>query len=582
MSRTAKSLLWLEGRESRHFGWDDSYGSGRNASGVRVDSSTALQSTVILACARVLAESVAALPLHLYKRTNNGGKECAREHPLYSILHLAPNDWQTSFEFREQAMLHLCLHGNFYCEIKSGSVGAVSSLVPLHPSRMKVERIENGRLRYKYREQTGSETVYTQDEIMHIRWMSDDGVNGMVPIELAKDAIGLARACELHGASFFGNGARPGVILRTDQDLPVEAAERLRDNWERMHRGVNRSNRTAVLSGGLTPVELGGNNQESQFLESRRFQVEECCRLFKVPPHMIGDLSRSSFSNIEQQSIDFVQHTLLPWLRRFESAYTRDLIVDDAIYFAEFDTRGLLRGDAAARSSYYNTLWNLGVASINEIRSWENLNPIEGGDARFVQLNMQTLPGSEPEQDEPLLLEGSPIDSSPEVTPPDEPQLSDTSLNGAQITGLLEILTQLNSGIITKAAAEAIIVAAFPTISPDAVKQMIGQGAGELPEPTIKELQRKARRHNRRMKEAAAAEWTRVRVPTLKEIYKRAAGAFNDADGGVLDELAQARVDAFLLLSSGDGDADSKLLVDNDLLHRSHPDRNKSGRDGEV
>jgi HK97 family phage portal protein len=383
-------ILWLPTNESRHFNWDDGYAPSRNPSGVRINQETALQSTVVLACARVLAESVAGLPLFLLRRLADGGKQIAREHPLYTILHDAPNSWQTSFEWREQAMLHLCLHGNAYSEIRPGAAGAVTELWPLHPSRMKVERIENGRLRYKYREESGAETVYTQDQIMHLRWLSDDGVNGMVPIELARDAIGLARACEIHGAAFFGNGARPGVVLSTDNTISAEAAEMLRNNWERMHRGAERSNRTAVLMGGLKPVELGGNNQEAQFLEARRFQVEEICRLYRMPPHLVGDLTRSSFSNIEQQSIDFVQHTLLPWLRRFETAIARDLITDSA-YFAEFDTRGLLRGDAAARASYYQTLWNLGVASINEIRKWENLDPVDGGDTRFVQLNMQTL-----------------------------------------------------------------------------------------------------------------------------------------------------------------------------------------------
>lgn len=382
-------ILWLPGEE-RHFGWNDGYTSKSNPSGVRVDPESALRSTVVLACARVLAESVAGLPFHLLRHLENGEKKIAREHPLYRILHDAPNSWQTSFEWREQAMLHLCLYGNAYSEIRPGAAGAVTELWPLHPSRMKVERIENGRLRYKYREENGTETAYTQDQIMHLRWLSDDGVNGMVPVELARDAIGLARACEIHGAAFFGNGARPGVVLSTDNTLSAEAAEMLRNNWERMHRGAERSNKTAVLTGGLKPIEMGGNNQEAQFLEARRFQVEEVCRLYRMPPHLVGDLTRSSFSNIEQQSIDFVQHTLLPWLRRFETAVARDLITDPT-YFAEFDTRGLLRGDASARSAYYQTLWNLGVASINEIRRWENLDPVEGGDTRFVQLNMQTL-----------------------------------------------------------------------------------------------------------------------------------------------------------------------------------------------
>ena len=403
-----QKILWLPASEARHFNWDDGGGSigSRNPSGVRVDPETALRSTVVLACARVLAESIAGLPLQLLRRLPDRGKEIAREHPLYRILHDAPNSWQTSFEWREQSMLHLCLWGNAYSEIRPGAAGAVTELWPLHPSRMKVERIENGRLRYKYREESGSETVYNQDQIMHLRWLSDDGVNGMVPVELARDAIGLARACEIHGAAFFGNGARPGVVLSTDNTLSAEAAEQLRNNWERMHRGAANSSRTAVLTGGLKPVELGGNNQEAQFLEARRFQVEEVCRLYRCPPHLVGDLTRSSFSNIEQQSIDFVQHTLLPWLRRFETSIVRDLISDPQ-YFAEFDTRGLLRGDAAARASYYQTLWNLGVASINEIRRWENLDPVDGGDTRFVQLNMQTLdqanaggvmPEPEPEQ----------------------------------------------------------------------------------------------------------------------------------------------------------------------------------------
>ncbi len=415
-------ILWLPPQERRHWDYMDGFSGRSNPSGVRVTPDTSLRSTTVLACVRVLAESVASLPLQLYRRTADGGKEIARRHPLYRILHVAPNAWQTSFEWREQQMLHLCTYGQSFSEIRAGARGAVTELITLHPSRMKVERLENGRLRYKYREDANTETVYTQDQIMHLRWLSDDGVNGMVPTDLARDAIGLARACEIHGASYFGNGARPGVVLETDQTLPAEAASALRDNWERMHLGPNRAHRTAVLMGGLKAHELGGNNQESQFLESRRFQVEEICRLFRVPPHLVGDLTRSSFSNIEQQSIDFVQHTLLPWLRRFELAFSRDLITDDS-YFAEFDTRGLLRGDAQARASYYNTLWNLGVASVNEIRSWENMNPIEGGDVRFVQLNMQTLDqaiaaGEQPDEEQPQ-------EPPPQQDQPEEPTLED-------------------------------------------------------------------------------------------------------------------------------------------------------------
>jgi HK97 family phage portal protein len=491
MIANAHRILWLPGEDARN--WDYESGgwasSNRNPSGVKVDAETALRSTVVLACIRVLSTSVAGLPLHLYRRLPGGGKEIAREHPLYRILHTQPNSWQTSFEWREQMMLHLLATGAAFDE-KVYAGGQISEIVPLHPSRMKTDQIENGRLRYTYREASGTSTVYTQDAIMSVRGMSDDGVNGMSMIELARDAIGLARACEIHGATFFGNGARPGVILSTDQMLSPEAAENTRNQWERAHRGPDRSNRTAVLQGGLKVNELGGNNQESQFLEARRFQVEEVCRIWGIPPHLVGDLSRSSYSNIEQQSLDYVQNGLMPWLRRIESAIARDLLDDDE-YFAEFDTRGALRADAAGRATYYNTLWNLGVASVNEIRSWENMNPVEGGDTRFVQLNMTTLDkaAAEPEVPAPVVEEivvdevapaPEPASEAPAVEAEEGPQIADVSLNGAQVSSLLEIVAQYNAGLLNEQGAKAIIAAAFPGIPASTVNAII---AGTNTEP---------------------------------------------------------------------------------------------------
>ena len=465
-------ILWLPTGDvdSRHWDFESGTagGSNRNPSGVRVDPETALRSTVVLACVRVLATSVAGLPLHLYRRQPDGGKSIAREHPLYRVLHTSPNGWQTSFEFREQLMLHLCLHGNAYVEIRAGSAGFASELLPLHPSRMKVERIENGRLRYKYREDTGGETVYTQDQISHIRWLSDDGVQGMVPVELARDAIGLARACEIHGASFFGNGARPGVVLTSENMIDAETARSLRDNWERVHRGSDRAFKTAVLTGGLKPVELGGNNQESQFLETRRFAVEEICRIYGCPPHLVGDLTRSSFSNIEQQSLDYLQNTLLGWLRRFESAFARDLITDPNV-FAEFDVRGLLRGDAAARASYYQTLWNLGVASINEIRGWENLDPVTGGDTRFVQLNMTTL-------------ERAVADPGPVATVAEEIPVEAVPADAPTVLGVLD---QFRQGGITVLGAKALLQAAFPATPEVMIDAILAGVVVKHPEPAV-------------------------------------------------------------------------------------------------
>jgi HK97 family phage portal protein len=509
-------ILWLPGEDSRN--WDYESGSwassNRNPSGVKVDAETALRSTVVLACIRVLSTSVAGLPFHLYRRLPGGGKEIAREHPLYKLLHTQPNSWQTSFEWREQMMLHLLSHG-FALDEKVYSGGAITEIVPLHPSRVKTEQLENNRLRYTYREASGSSTVYTQDAVMSVRGMSDDGVNGMSTIELARDAIGLARACEIHGATYFGNGARPGVILSTDQMLSPEAAENTRNQWERAHRGPDRSHRTAVLQGGLKVNELGGNNQESQFLEARRFQVEEVCRLFGVPPHLVGDLTRSSFSNIEQQSLDFLTNGLMPYLRRIESSIARDLLEGDDEYFAEFDTRGVLRADAAGRGSYYNTLWNLGVLSVNEIRSLENLNPVESGDVRFVQLNMTTLDkaAATPEPMPATVVEEivveetapapEPVADAAPVEAEEGPQIADVSLNGAQVSSLLEIVAQYNAGLLNEQGAKAIIAAAFPGIPASTIDAIIAgtstapvamPGEAPAPEPEDPALEEASRR----------------------------------------------------------------------------------------
>ncbi|MBT6458272.1 MAG: phage portal protein, partial [Planctomycetaceae bacterium] len=314
----AASLLWLPEQEREHLeekrSWQgfnlDPSRSQRNPSGIRITPDTALQSTTVLACVRVLGESVASLPCNLYRKTKDGGKELATEHPLFDVLNTAPNSWQTAYEFFEQMMLHVTLHGNAYSYVKSGKKGFATELIPLHPTRVQCERLENGRLRYTYTQERGKQVVYSQDKIVHLRWLSDDGVTGMVPVQLSQDAIALSRACEIHGSAFFGNGAMPGICLETDQVLDQSSATALRENWERMHRSSNNAFRTAVLMGGLKAHELGSSNSDSQFLETRRMQVEEICRIFRCPPHLVGDLSRSSFSNIEQQSIDFLQHTL--------------------------------------------------------------------------------------------------------------------------------------------------------------------------------------------------------------------------------------------------------------------------------
>lgn len=403
----------------------DWYPDNRTPAGVRVTPEVALQCSAFLACVRVISESVASLPLHLFERLGSGDRVRAENSPLYRLLHMQPNGWQTAFEFREQMTALYLMYGQSFAEIIGNSrVGSVAELRPLHPANMVVERLENGALRYRYREPGGNgrETIYRQDQILHLRFLSLDGINGLMPTTICRDAIGLARALEQHGSSYFGNGARPGVVLESDNPIPVDAAEKLREAWERMHRGADRAFRTAVLPNGVKAKELSGSNEAAQYLETRQYQVIEICRAFRVPPHMIQDLTRSTFSNIEVQGTEFVQHCLLPHLKRWEAAISRDLIADDDRYFAEHNVNGLLRGDSAAQSAFVTAMLDRGVYDIDEARAYLGMAPLpEGaGRLRLVPLNMQTVEvaaagPAEPAAPEPMVnieAEGSPADDT--------------------------------------------------------------------------------------------------------------------------------------------------------------------------
>lgn len=416
MSETAATDFRMH--ELRGIDWGEMGGS-RTPSGIRVNADTSMACSAYTACIRVISDSVSSLPLHLYERLAAGGKRRATEHPIYRLLHQQPNPWQTAQEFRDW-MTGLYLHyGASYAEIRAGARGPVSELWPLHSSRMEVERLSDGRLRYIYREPDGRVTTYRQEQIFALRFTTDDGIHPIPTFRIFQNAIGLAQALEAHGSMYFGNGARPGIVLESDNPVPVEAAERLRESWERMHRGPDRAHRTAVLPAGVKAHELSGSNEAAQFLETRQYQVIEICRAFRVPPHMIQDLTRSTYSNIEVQGTEFVQHCLLPHLKRWEAAISRDLIEDDETYFAEHNVSGLLRGDHASRSAYYVSAIQNGWMSINEVREMENLNPLGAeGDAHFIQLNMTTLdkaaePALEPAPAPPVVeAEDSPKDDA--------------------------------------------------------------------------------------------------------------------------------------------------------------------------
>lgn len=361
----------------------------KSASGQVVTCDSSMRVAAVYACVRVIAESVASLPLRVYERLPSGGKTLARGLNLYRLLHDQPNDWQTSFEFREMMQGHLCLRGNAYAQIVMGGMGDPVALLPLHPDRMKVERLVNGRLRYSYTpEGETTPTVYMQDEIFHLRGLAFDGILGISPIRAAAEAIGLTMATEQFGAAFFGRAARPSGVIQVPNKLSEPAYKNLKETWEGYsQRG---SHKPAILEQGATWQQLSVNNDESQFLETRKYQISEIARLFRVPPHMIGDLDRATFSNVEQQSIDFVTHCIRPWCVRWEQAILRDLIAEDEKFFAEFLLDGLLRGDAASRSQALQTQFLNGALSIDEWREIENRNPLaEGhGQQHFVPLNI--------------------------------------------------------------------------------------------------------------------------------------------------------------------------------------------------
>ena len=361
-------------------------------SGVDVDEETALKISAVYACVKVISETIASLPLNLLKELTNGDSEKAKQHTLYSVLKDVPNSEMSSFTFREMLMTNLLLWGNAYALIKRNKLGEIIELYPLKSKNMIVERdAVTNHIKYIYTNNKGITKTYTPKQVLHIPAFTFDGVLGVSPITYAREAMGLALATEEFGARFFGNGARPGGVL--EHPGTVKDPAKLRDSWNKVYQGTANSHRVAVLEEGMKYHEIGMSPEDSQFLQTRSFQLTEICRIFRVPPHMIGDLSRSTFSNIEHQSIDFVVHTIRPWLVRWEQAIARSLLTEEerTIYYAKFNVDGLMRGDFNTRMSGYAIARQNGWMSANEIRALEDMNripPEQGGDLYLLNGNM--------------------------------------------------------------------------------------------------------------------------------------------------------------------------------------------------
>jgi len=339
---------------------------------------------------RVIAETIASLPLHIFKSTETGSEK-ATEHSLYHILHDEPNWEMTSFILRETMLTHLLLWGNSYSQIIRTGRNQIDSLYPLLPDHMEVDRDSKGKLTYTYT--TGEGKIYrlAAEEVLHIPGLGFDGVVGYSPIALEKNAIGLGLAAEEYGSKFFSNGARPSGILTHPNT--VKEPKRLRDSWNAAYGGSVNSGRVAILEEGMKFETISMPNNEAQFLETRKFQVSEICRIFRVPPHLVGDLEHATFSNIEHQSISFAVHTIRPWLVRIEQAINRSLFSEKEKprFYAQFNIDGLMRGAYKERMEGYAIARQNGWMSANDIRELENMNPIpdsEGGNTYLVNGNM--------------------------------------------------------------------------------------------------------------------------------------------------------------------------------------------------
>ena len=362
---------------------------GTANSGERVDEKSAMQIATVYACVRLLAESVACLPLHLYQLDGEDGKLKAKDHPLYKILYRQANPEMTSFSFWEVMMTHLLLWGNAYAQIVRDGKNGILGLYPLLPENVEMDRENGGELYYIYHAytdevpgETNKDILFRREEVLHIPGMGFNGLVGFSPIAMMKNALGTTLAVEKYGSSFFRNGAQPSGVL--EHPGVLKNPEKIRENWSTVYGGANNAHKVAVLEEGMHYKPISLPPEDSQFLSTREFGVEEICRIFRVPPHMVQDLKRSTYNNIEHQSIDFVVHTLAPWLTRIEQAIIKDLLLEEeqAQYFPKFNVDGLLRGDYKSRMEGYAIGFANGFLSPNDIRRLENMDPIpeeEGG-----------------------------------------------------------------------------------------------------------------------------------------------------------------------------------------------------------
>ena len=379
-------------------------GGRRTRSGMDVNRVTAMQATAVWACVQAISQDIAKVPAQLKRRLPSGDTEVVLDAPLARLLR-KPNTWQTWNEYVQFQLVNRLLSGNSYAVIQRDGSNRLTGIVPVAANDVTIYEAA-GQIYYDVHPSNtfvagmiGGGRRFDRGEIHHVRGMSLNGIHGLSPVAYFRETIGLSLAQERHGAALFGNSAMPSGVLETDDALSEEAASRLKRSWNDAQSGVDNAGKTAVLESGVKWKPLAMSNEDAQYLESRRFSVSEIARIYRVPPHKVGDLERATFSNIEEQSLEYVTDCLMPHFEAIEAAMGRDL-VSQPDQFIEFDVSRLLRGDIKSRIEAMGALWDRGVVNADEIRMKEGMNPMPDGlgATYWRPLNFVAV-GSEPAQE---------------------------------------------------------------------------------------------------------------------------------------------------------------------------------------
>jgi len=376
-------------------------------SGVAITTKTALQASVAICCARVIAEGLAQVPFKLYKTRAAGGMDVAGDHAISELISLKPNDFQTSFEFREQMGLHLAFKGRFYAYKVRGLRGEILELLPYEPDMVRLVR-DGWEVSYEVLTTKGVILKVPAEDMWHVKGISWDGFNGLEGIKLAREAIGLALATEEHGSRMFSNGAKVGGVLSTEKTLDAEQLKLLKSSWVETQEGTENAYKTAVMFGGLTWSPMAMTGVDSQHLEQRRFQVEEVCRFFRVLPIMVMQSDKAAtYASSEQMFLAHVVHTLMPWYSRIEQSATVNLLTAAERklgYYTKFTVQALLRGASAARAEFYAKALGAGgtqpYMTVDEVREFEEMNPMGGEYSKIGKANYGTAPTEKPKGEE--------------------------------------------------------------------------------------------------------------------------------------------------------------------------------------